>query len=512
MTPRTSGPFTFRFKLIGGAALIGLAHLFFYGEEPGWTLGGFALGWTIVLLLTRPDVRASRSARTAIAAATLFGLMLVDDPGPLKVLMFLIAIGMATLLPLRRFDDAIHAAGPLLIHGILSLAAPIRDAARLSRIERGRSGPKLVAAAAMLVVPVAGSALFLALFAQANPLIDDTFAAIRFPDLWDILCRLLFSVPFVLLTWSSLRPRGTLLAPGMAGRDPSPPLPPLRRATLILSLVAFNLIFAVQNGLDLAFLWSGAPLPQGVTLADYAHRGAYPLIVTALLAGGFVLYAAGSEDTPVLRRLVTLWIAQNVLLVASSILRTIDYIAVYSLTPWRIAALAWMALVAVGLVLILWRMWRGLSARWLVNANALAAGVVLTAGCASDLGAISASWNVAHARTARDIDLCYLERTGPAALLPLIALERRAAGPILRERTGYVIGQVATDLIREQADWHSWTWRGARRLAAARGRIGSRTERRYERQCGGAPFPPPPSPSLPTPTPTPTPVDAGRRP
>ncbi len=66
-----------------------------------------------------------------------------------------------------------------------------------------------------------------------------------------------------------------------------------------------------------------------------------------------------------LRRLVTLWIAQNVLLVASSILRTIDYIAVYSLTPWRIAALAWMALVAVGLVLILWRMWRGLSARWL---------------------------------------------------------------------------------------------------------------------------------------------------
>ncbi len=162
--------------------------------------------------------------------------MLVDDPGRSKFLMFLIAIGMATLLPLRRFDDAIHAAGRLLIHGILSLAAPIRDVARLSRIERGRSGPKLVAAAAMLVVPVAGSALFLALFAQANPLIDDTFTAIRFPDLWDILCRLLFSVPFVLLTWSSLRPRGTLLAPGMAGRNSSPPLPPLRRTTLILSL------------------------------------------------------------------------------------------------------------------------------------------------------------------------------------------------------------------------------------------------------------------------------------
>jgi hypothetical protein len=276
--------------------------------------------------------------------------------------------------------------------------------------------------------------------------------------------------------------------------DAAPLLPRLARATLILSLVTFNLIFAVQNGLDIAFLWSGAPLPQGMTLADYAHRGAYALIVTALLAGGFVLYAAESEDA-VLRRLITIWVAQNVLLVASSILRTIDYIAVYSLTPWRIAALAWMGLVAVGLVLILWRMWRRRSARWLVNANALAAGVVLTAGCASDLGAIAASWNVAHARSAADIDLCHLERTGPSALLPLIALERRTADPALRERIGYVIDIVAADLIRAQADWHSWTWQGARRLAAARSRIGTQVRSRPQRRCGGEAFLPQAAPS-----------------
>ncbi|MGW8141956.1 DUF4153 domain-containing protein [Sphingomonas zeae] len=494
MNGKTSGSFTFGFKLIGAAALIGLAHIFFYGEEPGWTLGGFALAWIVILLLTRRDLRDSRSARGALAMATLFGSLLVDDPGPLKALMVLIAIGMATLLPLRRYDDAIHAAGRLLVHGALSLVAPLRDAARLSRTRRGRSGPKLAAVAAMLVVPVGGSALFLALFAQANPLIDDAFAAIRIPDLSALLYRLLFSLPFLLLIWSSLRPRKTLLAPGSVTWDAAPLLPRLARATLILSLVTFNLIFAVQNGLDIAFLWSGAPLPQGMTLADYAHRGAYALIVTALLAGGFVLYAAESEDA-VLRRLITIWVAQNVLLVASSILRTIDYIAVYSLTPWRIAALAWMGLVAVGLVLILWRMWRRRSARWLVNANALAAGVVLTAGCASDLGAIAASWNVAHARSAADIDLCHLERTGPSALLPLIALERRTADPALRERIGYVIDIVAADLIRAQADWHSWTWQGARRLAAARSRIGTQVRSRPQRRCGGEAFLPQAAPS-----------------
>ena len=130
---------------------------------------------------------------------------------------------------------------------------------------------------------------------------------------------------------------------------------------VIVALVAVILIFALQNGLDIAFLWSGARLPDGMTFAGYAHRGAYPLIATALLAGLFVLVTlrpgsplAASATT---RRLVYLWIGQNVLLVASTILRTLDYVDAYSLTRLRIAALVWMALVAAGLVLICWRIW-----------------------------------------------------------------------------------------------------------------------------------------------------------
>ncbi|WP_294235654.1 DUF4173 domain-containing protein [uncultured Sphingomonas sp.] len=483
MTVITSRRFTFGIKLIGAAALVGLAHLFFYGEEPGWTLGGFALAWTVLLLLLRPDVRASRLARVAVAMATLFGVMLVDNPGPLKWLLFGVSIGMATLLPLRQFDDAMHWAGRLFAHGLGSLVAPFRDAARIARARRRRPGRRAIAVAAMLVVPVLGSALFLTLFAQANPLIEQAFASVRLPGLSDLTARILFSLLFLVMIWSSLRPRRTLLPQGFIARPGPASLPPIGRATLILSLATFNLIFAVQNALDLAFLWSGAPLPHGVTLADYAHRGAYPLIVTALLAGGFVLVAGRSRDRLV-RRLIVLWVAQNILLVASSILRTVDYIAAFGLSGWRIAALAWMGLVALGLALIVWRMLRGRSARWLVNANALAAGVVLTAGCASDLGAIAASWNVAHARSAADIDLCYLDGLGPSALLPLIALERRAAGPILRDRTRILIASTLAQLESEQADWHSWTWRNARRLSAARTLVGRRPKPPGLQSCG----------------------------
>ena len=62
-------------------------------------------------------------------------------------------------------------------------------------------------------------------------------------------------------------------------------------ATILRSLILFNLLFAVQTILDMIYLWGNATLPAGINYASYAHQGAYPLIVTALLAAGFVLAA-----------------------------------------------------------------------------------------------------------------------------------------------------------------------------------------------------------------------------
>jgi len=139
--------------------------------------------------------------------------------------------------------------------------------------------------------------------------------------------------------------------------------------TLILSLAVFNALFALQNVLDLTFLWSGAPLPGHVTLADYAHKGAYTLILTALLAGAFVLICldpgAQASKSRSVRWLLVFWILQNLFLVASSALRLADYIDAYGMTRLRLAAFVWMALVAMGLVLITARILSGRSSAWL---------------------------------------------------------------------------------------------------------------------------------------------------
>jgi hypothetical protein len=91
--------------------------------------------------------------------------------------------------------------------------------------------------------------------------------------------------------WASLRPSPYTTGPSRFGDRSIGTVFEPGAVTLILSLVTFNTIFAVENVLDTVFLWRGAGRPSGVTMADYAHRGAYSLIVTALLAGVFVLLA-----------------------------------------------------------------------------------------------------------------------------------------------------------------------------------------------------------------------------
>ena len=494
--------FSFLIKAMLVAILVVLFDRLFPDSFSGARIGAFAGIWLVAVALGRPDVRRSRPAWIALAVAGFFAAALFYDPGPLAWTLFWSALSVAALIPKTAgFDDAWHWSARLAIHAAAGIGKPIADLARLWRRRQGaRANPRAIMA--MLGFPLAGGALFLALFATANPLISQTLAAIQLPSLWQVM--LWVFVGFCV--WPSLRPHADVIR--LSGRlpDPKPVLPGTSLPSVLIALALFNAIFALQNGLDIAFLWSGGTLPSGMTQTEYVHRGAYPLIVTALIAGVMALamlrQGSVSEHDPWARRLVTLWVAQNLVLVASSVLRTIDYIAASMLTAWRIAAIAWMALVALGLVLICWRILKGRSARWLVNWNALAAALVLAVCSFVDLGAIAASWNVRSQAPAK-VDLCYLSRVGDGALLPLIALERRPMDVTTRDRVRYVRERISTDLAVRQDTWLDWTPRGARRLSQAYAMLGPApgrplpVDRQGWRNCDGSIGHPQPSTAQP---------------
>ena len=132
-----------------------------------------------------------------------------------------------------------------------------------------------------------------------------------------------------------------------------------------------------------------------------------------------------------------------------------------------------MALVAVGLVLVTWRLLRAKRASWLINANVAAVGAVLVLCSVIDLGAVAAAWNVRHAAEVGGksvaLHLEYFRELGGAGVVSLAELEQRPGlTPTFRCQVRSYRRQFETDMAAAQANWRGWRWRDARRLARVR--------------------------------------------
>jgi len=385
------------------------------------------------------------------------------------------------LLAQTRFQDAAQLCLRLAAQGVAGLGKALRDATHVLRLPRPNFRSSLRTGLAALAIPLIGAIIFIALFASANPIIERFLPDLSFFSIdGDLFLHGLFCLVVFAGVWPSMRPVRAAIGMKFLPAKHKMNFPGVTVASITMSLLLFNVIFAVQNALDVVFLWSGAALPQGVTLADYAHRGAYPLIVTALLAGAFVLITAQPESEigrrPLIRRLVVIWIVQNLVLVASSMIRTIDYIDAYMLTVLRIAALLWMVLVAAGLVLICWRMVMRHSLGWLINRTALAAAAVLGMACIVDLGTVAAEWNIRHAHETGGnglvLDLGYMRSLGPSAMVPLAKLEKLPLNSDFLDRVAFVRSRIVLHEEMQQQRSYGWTWRNARRLDAAKSILG----------------------------------------
>jgi hypothetical protein len=506
---RRPGDHSLAFKVSAAIGLVLVADLLFWGHRIGWTLGPFALLLTLAATALHPAARRDAKAGWALVAATVLAIILGWAPSLLGWLLFWAMLSLAVLAPrAARFDDAWRWSQRLIAQAAVGLFGPWLDLVRARRAGRATRTLNWRGIVPLLALPVVGGAIFLSLFATANPVIAQGLAALRPPaSSGELFWRAAFWLAVLTLAWGVFRPRRRRALTGGKSR-PVATLAGVSVASVTLSLIVFNALFALQNSLDAVILWGGAGPPAGLTLAQYAHRGAYPLIATALLAGLFVLVALDprmpTAKVPLIRILVVLWVGQNLFLVASSILRTVDYVQAYSLTRLRIAALVWMGLVGMGLVLICWRMLRGKSEAWLINANAGAALLVLLASCVVDLGAVAAAWNVRHAQDVGgqgpELDVCYLKELGPSALVSLVEAERRSTSPELIDRVAWVREWALIDLRTRQAEWRGWTPRDALRLervsALKRERPLARSLRTGERQCDGRPVIPPISEQL----------------
>jgi hypothetical protein len=458
--------------------LIVLADLLFWQVMPGISVAIFFLAVALPIVWLR---RASLGSRTLLLSGGIFLLSLLPLIEALTWLSFLSGLFGTSLLALaasqrlpRLFEDA---TGILIRFGMLAPFRLVGDSLKFLAIGTGKGvGGRLSRTLLTWIIPTGFALAFLLLFSSANPLIETALSAIRLESAFELLqpWRIVLWGFVAVIVWPLLRPR---LLPWPKARQVEGPLRPraeslvFGRAAILRSLIVFNVLFAVQTVLDVLYLWGGVRLPDGLSYADYAHRGAYPLIVTALLAAGFVLAAmrknGAAQQSPLIRRLVYLWIGQNVLLVISSILRLDLYVQVYSLTELRIAAGIWMGLVAAGLVLILLRIVLGRSNKWLVTMNLTTLGVTLYACAFLDFSAMIARYNVENSRDlggqGQPLDLYYLGELGPSAIPAIDYYLDHAARPEAELRDFRLLaGNMAAGVLARKPDWRSWAFRDQR--------------------------------------------------
>jgi hypothetical protein len=487
MTTFTRRPPSFATLTATGLLLVAAADLLLFDHPLGLSLVAFAVLVGMVATASNPaPVRRS----IASALALLAGLTpLAENISALSVAVAVLSLAAFALARTGRLATLpVEVAGHLVV---FLAAAPLRFVAdyatrRAAARRRAGRGGNLVRLVGW-VMPVGLALVFVALLGAANPIIDRWLALVDPGALLNLveIRRALFWLLVFLAVWPLLRPRlpkwfGSSRRAARENRTQiSVPAMPDRLAELLFgrtailrALAIFNAIFAVQTLLDGLYLWGGIALPDGLTYAAYAHRGAYPLVATALVAAAFVLLAmrpgSGVSADPTIRRLVYLWTGQNVVLVVSSILRLDLYVDVYSLTYWRVAAFVWMALVAAGLLSILARIGLDRSNRWLVNANLAMLAATLFACCFVNFAALIADFNVAHSRQmggeGSELDLAYLVSIGPAAVP---AIDR------ILVRQPYWMGPERSWLFEERQvlaaghqfgmrDWRGWTFRAVR--------------------------------------------------
>jgi hypothetical protein len=233
----------------------------------------------------------------------------------------------------------------------------------------------------------------------------------------------------------------------------------------IAILCALNLLFFAANTIDVFFLWARATLPDGVTASSFVHQGVWSLIGATLLAA-LVLAALFQESVAVtrhrsIRYLAYAWIAQNILLVLSVLLRLKLYVDEFQWTTLRVYVGCFLLLVSVGFLLLALHVRYEWSLNRLIVANMAAVLALFYVVQFLPVEEWVARNNVAAylKDPQRGIDLAYLDRLGPGAwpaLAQLAASDLPAAGDAQGRLEEAALAEKER---RTQTDWRSWQLR-----------------------------------------------------
>jgi hypothetical protein len=428
-TPRPAG----LRELLPWAAAIAACDVALWDGTGGFGLAFLFLAIPIALAVAVRRVRTSARLLFPAALLVMVCVKCIHSPSPGAVLLGLF-LTVAVALHLRQrsvFVPEILAAAlssPAVVAG--RVAGFFRGIARIAG--RTRLGRQHVLP---VVVPALLGAVFVGVFAMANPLVERGLARalealsslVSLPSplrvgLWGVL-----GVALTVLFRPVTRIVRHAFAMEQVGEATGVSLAIARNA-----LVLLNVVFLAVNLLDAAYLWAGSP-PPGVDTQKYAHAGAFWLtvalaLVTATLGVLFRKELAFDPSARTARILGYAWVGQSFVLALGAYRRIAMHVARSGLSDLRLMGVFGTTLVCVGLGFVVVKLARRRSFSWLLRRqlDAFVAALVLFTLTPTHL--ISARVNVSRIRAGEYRPILHMfaqsrHAESAPSLLPLLSHE-----------------------------------------------------------------------------------------
>jgi hypothetical protein len=473
-------------------AITAFGDFFCWGAWPGVGWGIFAA--SLGVLLVAGGVR-SRTGWIALGLLAASCAQMAVEPcftgfvvvGTLLVAIFAESACAALPQGWARWSEAFFALwrGPVRWLGFGSAVTRSRTfAAGADRVDGDQLAmlvrmvmPALALAAVFGVVLGWGNAIFAEFFSRA---MTQAWKWVRYFD-WS-LARVIFWVICATLGVALFWPPPAPAASRWWTRSVPRWTRPDRRVAFwqsVLVLAALNVLFFAANTIDAVYLWNAVKLPIGMTASRFVHEGVHDLVSAVLLAGVTltILFQQDAEvvGSRLLKGLALGWIVQNLMLIASVVLRLKIYVEAFQLSELRVYVACFLLLVATGFVLLAWRVVQGMNLGRLLLANVLATFALFFVLQFADVGKVVAEYNVAQWKRApneRTLDVDYLRALGSSGWEALLEVRESGLKPAAT-RAEMLLREIAQSegarLARQ--DWREWQARRDPRTARLVGEV-----------------------------------------
>lgn len=176
-----------------------------------------------------------------------------------------------------------------------------------------------------------------------------------------------------------------------------------KQQVAVVFFVLINLMAAWLNILDIQHIWIDFSWDGGY-LRDMVREGTYMLIAAILISMGIALYYLNGnlvfmKNHRLFQTLITIWLAQNMLMIVSVVFRNTYYIQYFGLAYKRIFVYFFLAACIVGLVSIIYKSVKYKSATYLFALNSISVYLLCIGAACFNWDAIIARYNFNHYKT-----------------------------------------------------------------------------------------------------------------